>query len=177
MNYTLFFINNAEERFETLRPTYFESLKSVVEGLSRWESNAFFAALDGLQWKEKRMPLSVFNSARLDWEKQYSSLPYVKPSYQFLSYKWKQEVLSFFLPKKARYTLAFKKGIGLIDAVGNLNEALRAIYTDFPVLYKMDKIGVGVLLVTTADLCHLQEKLAQNQPKTELPILIIAISH
>ena len=177
MNYTFLFINNAEERFETLYPLHIGALKSIIDNLSHWDSDAFFRALDGLSWREKRLPLTVIEAERADWEKQYSMLPYNNPKYRFFSYEWKQELLSYVFPKKARYSFAFKKGMCLIDAVGNVNHALRALYTDLPILYKLDKMGSGILVVSEDDKDYIQQKLTENSPKTDIPILIIVINH
>ncbi|MGL5720789.1 MAG: hypothetical protein ACRCY4_00085 [Brevinema sp.] len=176
MNHTFLSVNNAEERFETVRPIHLEALKSMVKNFAHWDSDAVIIALDGFNWREKRIPLSVIELKREDLEKQYSPVPYDKPSYRFWSHEWKQELLMRILPKKARYTITYKKGMGLIDAVGNINHALRSIYTDLPILYTMDKIGVGIVIVADEDKCFIQQKLTETPPKTELPILIIAIN-
>lgn len=179
-------VNNAEERLDTLRPRHWAALQSLLADMPHWDEPAFTKALNGLGWTERRVPLNIFNAERLDWEKRTQVCPYGKVGYSLFSYEWLQEAktaffmfcrrFGFFKNSTGRFTYAGKKGMGLMWASGkNAPHILRLIYTDFPLLYDMNKLGVGLLLVHSCPPA-LMEALQKVSPGSKLPLMIVILS-
>lgn len=170
------FFQNAEERFLTLRPLHYQYLLDTLHSMPHWNEAVFYNALDNAGWKEKRVPLRIMNAERVDWEKSLGELPYGKVSYAWFSEEWKQSWLHKFFSHKGRFIYVFKKGIGLINAYYNLNQALRTLYTDLPLLYDMEKIGVGVILLSQDEIPSLEKALKEKTPPLKMPLIIFGLS-
>lgn len=179
-------VNNAEERLNVLRPRHWEALQSLLEELPHWDEPFFTKALNGLGWTEHRVPLNIFNAERLDWEKSSQGFPYGKVRYSLFSYEWLQEAktaffmfcrrFGFLKNSTGRFTYAGKKGMGLMWASGkNASHILRLIYTDFPLLYDMNKLGVGLLLIHSCP-AALAETLQKASPLSKLPLMAVILS-
>ena len=179
-------LNNAEERLQTLRPKHLADLENLLAQMPRWDEKAFVDGLNALGWTERRVPLHIFQAEREEWQGRYEPCPYGKVSYSPFSYEGRQELktaffmfcrsFGLFADKTGRFVYAGKKGMGLIWASGkNSAHVLRLFYTDFPLLYDMDKLGVGPLLV---DGCpdSLKASLQKGLPQTKLPPLVMLIS-